>query len=759
MKKRFFFRALLVAAACWIGCLAGQSSPKDHPAAAPVESLSRKPLIGIASLTDSNYVRAVRDSGAVPVILPNTGGSTAMIDEYLTKLDGLLLPGGADIPPSEWNEEPHATTKVLDDDRYHFEKALVSAWIKRTKKPLLGICLGSQWINVAHGGSLVQDIPSEFNTNHRGTTHPVTLEADSKLAGILGETTFEVNSFHHQAVRRLGAGLRIVARSPEGIVEATETTDPSRFLIGVQWHPEKMFLADPRQQKLFKAFIDAAAITASGAGDDAAKKKASANAAITIAPGGLPIILTAPHGGRAALPGVEERKGDGANRFNPRTDSNTDILTEKLADSLEQKLGKRPYVVMARFHRKYIDANRPPQDAFESPEAKSTYAAYHAAIDSACKEVTARWGRGVVLDIHGQAAQPGAVLRGTQNGKTVTHLLKQSGREAVYGETSLFGQLAKQGFAVFPPVGSNDPESPNYTGGYTVGTHGSSSGGTIDAIQLELGSQYRDSKAIENSAEKLASAITAFAKSYLPAEEQKPVAGDASKRTGKIAVGVYLDKGAGPSANDLLRVLGKFDKVSVTKLTAEQIRSGGLAGLDILMHPGGSGGDQGRNLDEPGREKIRGFVREGGGFIGICAGAYLASAHYPWSLNLLDAKVIDTTHWNRGIGTVDIELTPAGREILRTTNQKFPIHYAQGPLLAPAGRPEIEDYEEMASFKTEIAKNGAPEGMMIGTTAIARGRFGQGRVICFSPHPEMTAGVEAFVQDAIDYVNRKRAAQ
>ncbi len=234
---------------------------------------------------------------------------------------------------------------------------------------------------------------------------------------------------------------------------------------------------------------------------------------------------------------------------------------------------------------------------------------------------------------------------------------------------------------------------------------------------------------------------------------------DAAKRTRKIAVGVYLDKGAGPSVNNLLRTLGKFDQVSVTKLTAEQIRSGGLVGLDILMHPGGSGGAQGRNLDEPGREKIREFVREGGGYIGICAGAYLAATHRPWSLNILDAKVIDTEHWNRGIGTVDIELTSAGREVLHTTNRKFPIHYAQGPLLAPAGRPDIDDYEELANFKAEIAKNGAPEGVMIGTTAIARGRFGQGRVICFSPHPEMTAGLEAFVQDAIDYVNRKRSGK
>jgi N-formylglutamate amidohydrolase/glutamine amidotransferase-like uncharacterized protein len=480
------------------------------------------------------------------------------------------------------------------------------------------------------------------------------------------------------------------------------------------------------------------------------------NAAITVATGGLPIILSAPHGGRATIPCVPERKGDGVTRFNPRTDTNTDILTEKLADALEQKLGKRPYVVVARFHRKYVDVNRSPQNAFESAEAKATYDDYHAAIAAACKEVTARWGRGVVLDIHGQSSQPGVVFRGTQNGKTVSHLLSRSGREAVYGETSLFGQLTKEGFAVFPPVGSSDTESTNYTGGHIVRTHGSSAGGTIDAIQLELGTKYRDSKTIEDVADKLANAITAFGRSYLPADEQKSHAGDTSKRTGKISVGVYLDKGAGPSANNLLRALSKCDQVTVTRLTAEQIRSDGLAGLDVLMHPGGSGGEQGRNLDEPGREKIRGFVREGGGFIGICAGAYLATAHYPWSLNLLDAKVVDTKHWNRGIGTVDIELTPAGRKILRTTNQLLPIHYAQGPLLAPANRPEIEDYEELANFKTEIAKNGAPEGVMIGTTAIARGRFGQGRVICFSPHPEMTAGLEAFVQDAINCVNRKR---
>lgn len=220
------------------------------------------PLIGISSLTSDNYTIAVRDSGGIPVVLPNGDGSDEEIGKYLKLLDGLLMPGGADIPPSEYGEEPHETVKLLADDRFLFEKALSKAWIEKTDKPMLGICLGSQWINVASGGSLVQDIPSEIGGNHRDVTHGVILEADSKLSAIFdGETEFEVNSLHHQAVDGAGLGknLRIVAKSPDGVVEATETTDPNRFLIGVQWHPEKLFTEDPRQRKLLKAFVEAAA--------------------------------------------------------------------------------------------------------------------------------------------------------------------------------------------------------------------------------------------------------------------------------------------------------------------------------------------------------------------------------------------------------------------------------------------------------------------------------------------------------------------
>lgn len=216
----------------------------------------RPPLIGIASLTNSSYVRAVREAGGIPVVLPNTDGSDQNVTQYLAVLDGLIMPGGADIPPSDYGQEAHETTVLLDEERYGFEKALIHAWIEKTDKPLLGICLGSQWINVAMGGTLIQDIPSAKDTNHSNTKHPVRLESDSRLAGILGEMEMEVNSYHHQSADQIGKGLRAVAHSPEGVVEATEITDPHRFLIGVQWHPEGMPDSEV-QRRLLRAFVEA----------------------------------------------------------------------------------------------------------------------------------------------------------------------------------------------------------------------------------------------------------------------------------------------------------------------------------------------------------------------------------------------------------------------------------------------------------------------------------------------------------------------
>jgi len=224
-----------------------------------------------------------------------------------------------------------------------------------------------------------------------------------------------------------------------------------------------------------------------------------------------------------------------------------------------------------------------------------------------------------------------------------------------------------------------------------------------------------------------------------------------------IRVAVYRDVGVGPSVRQLLTALGTFERVEVREVTAEAIRAGALADVDVLIHPGGSGGKQGRHLGAEGRASIRRYIRDGGGFIGICAGAYLASADYAGSLNVLDARVVDRKHWARGKGTVEIALTDAGRRVLKSDERSLKIFYAQGPLLAPRDRADIPDYETFATFETEIAKNGAPRGVMIGTTAIARGAFGKGRVVCFSPHPEMTEGLESLVRVAIDDVKRRES--
>jgi N-formylglutamate amidohydrolase len=254
-----------------------------------------------------------------------------------------------------------------------------------------------------------------------------------------------------------------------------------------------------------------------------AKPKESSHPLVALESGGLPIILAAPHGGRDGVLGVPVREGKGVDRFQPKMDTNTDRLVELLTDAIEKQTGKRPFVVIARFHRRFIDANRAPEDAYESEQAKPVYDAYHQALAAARKEVIERWGSGLLLDVHGQAAAINTIFRGTRDGKTTTHLIRLHGREALTGADSLCGQLAKQGFHVAPAVGSDGKEE-FYNGGHTVVTYGSGSGGTLDAIQLELGSHHRSAAQLPQTAEKMAAAVVLFAKSYLPSKEQNPKA-------------------------------------------------------------------------------------------------------------------------------------------------------------------------------------------------------------------------------------------
>jgi N-formylglutamate amidohydrolase len=234
--------------------------------------------------------------------------------------------------------------------------------------------------------------------------------------------------------------------------------------------------------------------------------------------GELPILISAPHGGREPIPGVDARRGESAKKFVAVRDENTAELAEELADEIAVRLKKRPYVVIAKFERKFADANRAPNDAYEASEAGPHYLAYHAALERACREINNKWHAGLLLDIHGQGSFPDSVLRGTNNGETVKLLIARRGNEALVGPSSLFGRLASAGFDVNPKVDSSDREAEGFSGGYIVRHYGSHEPGGIDAVQLEFGRKFRVPKdEAERTAAELAAIVVAYCEDYLPA--------------------------------------------------------------------------------------------------------------------------------------------------------------------------------------------------------------------------------------------------
>lgn len=230
-----------------------------------------KPIIGIGSDVQSppgkressfaylTYVEAVRRSGAIPVIIPPQPENAR---EIVAELDGVLLAGGFDCDAAAYGEECHPTAELMDPRRQANELALATA-ARELDIPTLGICLGMQMMNVAAGGTLIQDIASQHDTDiqhasepeNRGR-HDVIVEKGTHLASVVPALEMNVNSSHHQAVRKVGDGLRVTAHAPDGIIEGIE--DPKRtFYLGVQWHPEDM-TGEDCATSLFTAFIDAA---------------------------------------------------------------------------------------------------------------------------------------------------------------------------------------------------------------------------------------------------------------------------------------------------------------------------------------------------------------------------------------------------------------------------------------------------------------------------------------------------------------------
>lgn len=219
---------------------------------------------GVARVRLNNsYVAALENAGLVPLIVPPLA-SASEAAEVVRVAGGLLLTGGGDLDPALYGEPMHAKARQPQADRDTTELALIAA-ARAGKKPVLGICRGIQAVNVALGGTLVQDIASEVSTGIKhdahdlrdSRTHPVSITPGSRLAKAIGATEIAVNSLHHQSVARVAPGLHVSARSPDGVIEGLETGD-DWWVLCVQWHPEELDRTEePWDRGLFQAFSHA----------------------------------------------------------------------------------------------------------------------------------------------------------------------------------------------------------------------------------------------------------------------------------------------------------------------------------------------------------------------------------------------------------------------------------------------------------------------------------------------------------------------
>jgi putative glutamine amidotransferase len=240
---------------------------------------SRRPRIGVPYRTKNEevtgknfkvekYLDAVRQNGADPVpvsllLLPSE------LRQLAQTLDGVLLTGSpADVDPARFGAARRPECDDPDPERERTDFALLDHAFAE-QKPVLAICFGVQSLNVFLGGTLIQDIPSELRTQikhdwerEKGapeTFHAAHIEPGSQLAGLAGAAEATVNSSHHQSIQEPGRGLRVVGRAPDGVIEAVEWTGDLNWVMGVQWHPERMAGTDALAQSLFRGLVSAAA--------------------------------------------------------------------------------------------------------------------------------------------------------------------------------------------------------------------------------------------------------------------------------------------------------------------------------------------------------------------------------------------------------------------------------------------------------------------------------------------------------------------
>jgi hypothetical protein len=223
-----------------------------------------------------------------------------------------------------------------------------------------------------------------------------------------------------------------------------------------------------------------------------------------------------------------------------------------------------------------------------------------------------------------------------------------------------------------------------------------------------------------------------------------------------LRVALYDDAGSfGKGVPRVAEIVGKRADMKLTVLKSGAIREETLKNFDVVFFTGGSGSKQAKSIGDEGRAAVKGFVERGGGYVGICAGAYLACDGFSWGAKVLNAQTV-SPKWQRGRGDVKIELTDDGKKIFGDKTGAFDVHYANGPIIQPAHDAALPEYKPLAIFRTELAEHDSPKGAMTGSPAIAAAECGKGRVITISPHPEQTDGLDEFVTRAIEWVGRRR---
>ena len=229
-----------------------------------------KPIIGLLAEVDTDkknglnysYSAAIELAGGIPVLLPYTENEETCLD-YITLCDGFVFTGGADIDPKHYGEEIKPTCGKIFENRDRFELSAFPL-VLNSGKPILGICRGIQLINVALGGTLYQDLPTEYEVMlpHRQTapvtapSHGIEILPDTPLHALIGKTQMMGNSVHHQAIKTLGKDLTVTARSEDGVIEAV-TYEGHSYLRGYQWHPERLCGFDEDNLTLIVEFIEA----------------------------------------------------------------------------------------------------------------------------------------------------------------------------------------------------------------------------------------------------------------------------------------------------------------------------------------------------------------------------------------------------------------------------------------------------------------------------------------------------------------------